>query len=177
MAKEENPKSCERCGSEKQPINIFNPNTPGYPTKREALCAICAAKDPKVTYISGPGIGALVAPPQAPESVPPITPAVPEPPGEVETKEFGPKLAKLDVEPPAPVATPEPPGDLGPVPPEIIKQKLAVHEKEHDALIENRRKIQESISREQQQLVQISAIINAKRGAIAQCRDLLGNAS
>lgn len=156
----ENPKSCERCGSTKEPINIFNPNTSGYPTKRIALCAKCAAADSKVTFVSGPGI----APPQEAVDVPDIAPAVPNDPNVVETKEFGPKPQESSVAPPEPI------GDVGPVPPEVLKQKLAKHEKDHNELVGKRQQLQG-------QLAQIGDIIQVKRGAIAQLRDLLGNAS
>ena len=162
----ENPKSCNLCGSEKPPINTMNPNTPGVPTKRVDLCAACVAKNPEATFVSGPGI----APPQAPESVPPITPAVPGDPSVVETKEHGPKIQDLNVEPPAPPATPEPPKGLGPVPEGVLRQKLAKHEQDHNQLLGKRQQLQA-------QLAQINEVIQVTRGAIAQLRDLLGNAS
>jgi hypothetical protein len=174
----ENPNSCKRCGSEKQPINVFNPNTPGHPTKRVALCATCAANDDKVTFVSGPGIECVpdhAVPSQATENVPGIDPAVPDEDNVVETKEFGPKLQDLNVESPVKIntpvseATPEPPKDLGPVPPDVLKQKLATQEKDHDTLVGKRQQLQE-------QLTQINNVIMVKRGAIAQLRDLLGNA-
>jgi len=79
----------------------------------------------------------------------------------VETTEFAPKVPELNVATPAPL--------LGPVPPEVIKQKLAVQEKDHDTLMGRRQKLQA-------QLTQVAELLMIKRGAIAQLRDLLGNA-
>ena len=170
----ENPTKCSLCGSEEQPINVMNPNTSGYPTKRVDLCAVCVAKNPEATFVSGPGI----APPQDTESVPAIDPAVGSDPNVVETKEFAPKLQDLNVVPPDPkvepllpkAPMPDPPGDLGPVPPDVIKQQLDKHEKDHDALLGKRRQLQN-------QLAQVAELMSQKRGAIATLRGLLGDAS
>lgn len=174
----ENPTKCERCGSTEQPINTCNPNTSGYPTKRVDLCSTCIAEDPKVTFVSGPGF----VPPPTPERVPDIAPVVPVDPNVVETTEFGPKLQEPIVEPQTPAGKltgkdPEPPTDLGPVPPDVLRQKLAKHEDDHNKLMENRKNILGGINKAQEQLAQLNAVIQAKRGAIAQLRDLLGNAS
>ena len=160
----ENPK-CENCGVAPEPgkpVNVYNPNTPGHPTKRVAMCPLCAAKEPKATLVSGV------------EKVPDIAPAVPDDDNVVESKEFGPKTPELIITPksdvpPTPDAPPEPLKDLGPVPPEVLKQKLAVQEKDHDALVGQRQQLQDK-------LAQINSVIMVKRGAIAQLRDLLGNA-
>lgn len=155
----ENPTTCERCGAASEPgkpVNIYNPNTSGYPTKRVALCPACAKKDPKATLVR-------LSDSPASEDVPDIAPAVPDDPNVVETTEFAPKVPELNV------ATPAPLGDLGPVPPEVIKQKLAVQEKDHDTLMGRRQKLQA-------QLTQVAELLMIKRGAIAQLRDLLGNA-
>ena len=150
----ENPK-CERCGKE-GPVNTYNPNTPGYPTKKVNLCDECAAKDSKAIFIGSPTSDKAV-------DVPNIAPAVPGDPNAVETIEFGPKTTELNVAPVAPVQ------DLGPVPPDALRQRLAAQEKDHDALIGQRTKMQGKLN-------EISNIIMAKRGAIATLRDLLGNA-
>ena len=174
----ENPTKCERCGSEKPPINEMNPNTSGYPTKRVDLCAVCVAKDPEATFVSGPGLGA----PVTPESVPDMVPVVPDDPNVVETKEFAPKLQELNVEPQTPAGKltgkdPEPPKDLGPVPPDVIREKIAAHEANLDKVIEIRRKI--VIEREQlnSRFNQVVAQINIEKVAIATLRGLLGDAS
>ena len=99
--------------------------------------------------------------------MPDIAPAVGEPIPEPQTIEHGPKLQELNVAPPEPKAPVE---NLGPVPHETLKQKLAAQEKDHDVLVGKRQELQG-------QLTQISNLIMAKRGAIAQLRDLLGNAS
>lgn len=156
----ENPK-CERCGG--VPTKVYNPNTPGFPAKRINLCDECAAKDDKAILVAGLDVAAKEA-----GNVPVIAPAVPDDDNVVETKEFGPKVAELDVAPPD-AKEPEAPKDLGPVPPEIIKQKLTAQEKDHDALVGQRQQLQDK-------LAQINSVIMVKRGAIAQLRDLLGNA-
>ncbi len=161
MAKE-NPTKCQRCGSEQQPINVFNPNTPGVPTKRVDLCATCTARDPQVTFVSGPGIG--IGAPDA-ENVPDITPAVPLPATDGQIKEFGPKVPELTVPPvdgkPAISVT-------GHIANQTVEQKIAAQEKDIDTLIGKRRQMQA-------QLNEITNMIIAKRGAVAGLRDLLGN--
>lgn len=158
----ENPK-CERCGE--VPTKVYNPSTPGFPTKRISLCDKCAAKDDKAILVAG-----LASTPDVSETVPDIAPAVPGDDNVVETKEFGPKPAEPNVAPPEPkVPTPETHKDLGPVPPDVLKQKLAQQEKDHDTLVGQRQQLQDK-------LAQINSVIMVKRGAIAQLRDLLGNA-
>ena len=159
MATQENP-TCDRCG-EVKPTNVYNPNTPGYPTKRINLCDKCAAEDNKATQITS----------GKPETVPDIAPAVPELVTEPETEEFGPRPA------PTNAATPELPKDLGPVPADVIRQRIASHEKDHDALLESRKKLNDRLNQTQTQINQANALINSKRGAIAELRGLIGDAS
>jgi hypothetical protein len=158
----ENPK-CDNCGSSEHPVSIYNPNTPGHPTKRKLMCDKCATEAvPKPTFIE-----LLTAPISVPENVPDIAPAVPEPQSDTDTKEFGPKLQELNVVPPEPTT---PVQDLGPVPPDAIRQKITAQEKDIDALMGQEQKLQG-------QLAQLRNIIMAKRGAVAQLRELLGNAA
>lgn len=166
MTTQENP-TCDRCGRDGKdhPTNVYDPNTSGYPTKRTNLCDECATKDNKATLITS----------GKPETVPDITPAVPEQADEVETIEFGPNVPELIVPPvdgqPA-IGTPVL------ISKQAVEEKIAGHEKDLDTLLENRQKLQSQIPPSwQKQNNANENQISIQRVAIAALRDLLGNES
>jgi hypothetical protein len=147
----ENPK-CDRCGG--GPTNLYNPNTPGFPTKRVNMCDKCATEaSPKPTLVEAAGKPASVD-----EKVPDIAPAVPEPDIKTSKAEFAPKVTDVPVV-----------SAGGQVDVQAVKQKITAQEKDVDRLLVNRQKLQD-------QFTEITNMIIAKRGAIAGLRDLIKNA-
>jgi hypothetical protein len=167
---EENPKEaektamtlkCDRCETTEM-AREYDPRTPGYPHKRVNLCDKCGERDPKAVLIADQqgGIAPVIATPKnAPER------------NEIETIKF-PQTPVAVVDNPKskrPKASENKAKDVEtkPIDRVDIEKKIEEQEKDLDTLLRKRQTFQQNIN-------QLSDMIMAKRGAVAQMRELLG---
>ncbi len=153
---------CDRCESQEE-AKAYDPRTAGHPHKKVDLCGKCAAKDPKAVLIDN--------------VVPKIEPALPSEPKTVSIPT--PKNAPpQDVDKPVVVETDEPapsPASNEPIDRQVIRDKLAIAEKELNSAIESKRRVLGQAEQVKSQLVQVQNVINVKSVEIASYRGILGN--
>ncbi len=152
---------CDRCETNKE-AKIYDPRTAGHPHKTVNLCNKCAGKDPKAVLIDN--------------KVPEIEPALPDATIQISTpknappQEGEPKTENTYPRPADPAPTPEAPIDR-----QVIRDKLAIAEKELNSAIESKRRVLAQVEQVKTQVNQVNTVINVKSVEIASYRGILGN--